>query len=73
LETYVIEGPRGSGMFTLNGAAARLVQPGDTVIAISYAEFEEEEARRHRPVVVFVDEHNRVTRIGSEVASQAGA
>lgn len=69
LETYVIEGRPGSGTVTLNGAAARLVQPGDKVIVISYAEFEEEEARRHRPVVVFVDEQNRVSRIGREVAS----
>ncbi len=68
LETYVIEGRRGSGTFTLNGAAARLVQPGDKVIVISYAEFDEEEARRHQPIVVFVDDQNRVTRIGSEVA-----
>ncbi len=67
-ETYVIEGQRGSGTFTVNGAAARLVHPGDKVIAISYAEFEEEEARRHHPVVVFVDEQNRVKSIGSEVA-----
>lgn len=67
-ETYVIEGQRDSGTFTLNGAAARLVQPGDKLIVISYAELEDEEARRHQPTVVFVDEHNRVTRIGSEVA-----
>lgn len=68
LETYVIEGQRGSGTFTMNGAAARLAHPGDKVIAISYAEFEEEEARRHRPVVVFVDEQNRTTQVGLEVA-----
>ncbi|MDP8931574.1 MAG: aspartate 1-decarboxylase [Actinomycetota bacterium] len=68
LETYVIEGQRDSGTFTLNGAAARLVHPGDKVIIISYAELEEEEARRHRPAIVFVDEQNRVTRVGSEVA-----
>src|SRR5690554_7867868 len=45
LETYVIEGPRGSGVLCLNGAAARLVHPGDTVIVISYAELEDAEAR----------------------------
>ena len=68
LETYVIEGERGSGVIGLNGAAARMVYPGDTVIIISYGEFEDAEAREHDPTVVFVDDHNRVARLGSEVA-----
>lgn len=68
LETYVIEGGRGSGVIGLNGAAARLVHPGDTVIIISYAEMEDAEARDHEPAVVFVDERNRVQRLGTEVA-----
>jgi aspartate 1-decarboxylase len=68
LETYVIEGERGSGVIGLNGAAARLVHPGDTVIIISYAELEDAEAREHDPTVVFVDGHNRVARLGPEVA-----
>ncbi|MNJ34875.1 Aspartate 1-decarboxylase precursor [compost metagenome] len=59
LETYVIPGPRGSGVICLNGAAARLVQPGDNVIIISYAQMSPEELRSHKPTVVFVDEHNR--------------
>ncbi len=59
LETYVIPGPRGSGVICLNGAAARLVQPGDTVIIISYASMSNEEAKTHKPTVVFVDEHNK--------------
>jgi len=59
LETYVIPGPRGSGVICLNGAAARLVQPGDTVIIISYAMMSQEEANVHQPTVVFVDEHNQ--------------
>lgn len=59
LETYVIPGPRGSGVICLNGAAARLVQPGDTVIIISYAQMSQEEVRTHQPTVVFVDENNR--------------
>lgn len=59
LETYVIPGPRGSGVICLNGAAARLVQPGDTVIIISYAMMSQEEANEHQPTVVFVDEHNQ--------------
>lgn len=67
LETYVIEGPRGSGVICLNGAAARLVHPGDTVIIISYAEFEDAEARRWEPTVVFIDEDNRIAGYGGEV------
>lgn len=67
LETYVIEGPRGSGVICLNGAAARLVQPGDNVIIISYAELEDAEARRWEPTVVFVDEDNRIAGYGGEV------
>lgn len=59
LETYVIPGPRGSGVICLNGAAARLVQPGDTVIIISYAQMSQEEVQRHKPTVLFVDENNR--------------
>ncbi|WP_138492932.1 aspartate 1-decarboxylase [Paenibacillus pinistramenti] len=59
LETYVITGPRGSGVICLNGAAARLVQPGDSVIIISYAQMSPEELKNHRPTVVFVDENNR--------------
>lgn len=68
LETYVIEGERGSGVVGLNGAAARLVYPGDTVIIISYAELEDAEAREHDPTVVFVDDHNHIARLGPEVA-----
>ncbi|RJX41197.1 aspartate 1-decarboxylase [Paenibacillus pinisoli] len=60
LETYVITGPRGSGMVCLNGAAARLVQPGDRVIIISYAMMEESVARTYRPHVVIMDEQNRI-------------
>jgi aspartate 1-decarboxylase len=68
LETYVIPGRRGSGAIGLNGAAARIVHPDDIVIIISYAEFEEAEARAHEPTVVFVDEQNRPVRIGPEAA-----
>jgi len=68
LETYIIEGPAGSGDICLNGAAARLVQPGDNVIIISYALIAEEKAAGHKPTVVFVDEKNRVTKIGEEKA-----
>lgn len=59
LETYVIPGPRGSGVICLNGAAARMVQPGDTVIIISYAVMSDEEIKSHKPTVVFVNESNK--------------
>jgi len=68
LETYVIPGPEGAGDICLNGAAARLVQPGDRVIIISYAILEEEKALQHKPRVVFVDEQNRVTKTDVELA-----
>jgi aspartate 1-decarboxylase len=60
--TYVIPGPRGSGVMQLNGAAARLGHPGDVVILISYGVFTEAETARHEPRVVFVDERNRLIR-----------
>jgi aspartate 1-decarboxylase len=71
LETYVIEAPGGSGEVRLNGPAAREGVPGDRVIVVSYAEFDEEEAREHRPVVVRVDDENRPVsgRLHSEPAS----
>ncbi|MFZ5595690.1 MAG: aspartate 1-decarboxylase [Bacillota bacterium] len=62
-ETYVIPGEPGSGVICLNGAAARLVQPGDTVIIISYAVMTREEAASHSPTVVMVDEKNRISEI----------
>ena len=55
LETYVIKGERGSGVVCLNGAAARLVQPGDVIIIISYAIMDFEEAKTFQPSVVFHD------------------
>ena len=63
LETYTIPGPRRSGVICLNGAAARCVQPGDVVIIMVYAFFGEDEAKRHKPVVVMVDEKNKVREI----------
>ncbi|CEH30052.1 Aspartate 1-decarboxylase (Aspartat e alpha-decarboxylase) [Aneurinibacillus migulanus] len=68
LETYVIEGERGSGVICLNGAAARLVQPGDVVIIISYAMMSEEEAKAHRPKVAIMDENNGIVEmLGEEI------
>lgn len=60
LETYVIEGPRGSGAICLNGAAARLVAPGDRVILISYADYDDAELDRYEPRVVHVDTGNGI-------------
>jgi aspartate 1-decarboxylase len=68
LETYTIKGERGSGVIGINGAAARLVAPGDIVILIAYAQLETAEARELKPSVVFVDAENRVTGTGSDPA-----
>lgn len=59
LETYVIEGEAGSGSICLNGAAARLVSPGDRVIIISYAEYEDADLEGYQPTIVHVDGSNR--------------
>ena len=66
LETYVIEGRRGSGVIGINGAAAHLVEPGDLVILISYAQVDDAEARSLRPTVVHVDGRNRVVALGAD-------
>ncbi|GEN34269.1 MULTISPECIES: aspartate 1-decarboxylase [Aneurinibacillus] len=68
LETYVIEGERGSGVICLNGAAARLVQPGDIVIIISYAMMSDAEAKIHKPKVAIMDENNKIVEmLGEEI------
>jgi aspartate 1-decarboxylase len=59
LETYVIEGPPGSGVVCMNGAAARLVSKGHKVIIMSFADYTDSEARSHRPRAIFVDDDNR--------------
>jgi aspartate 1-decarboxylase len=59
-ETYVIRGEAGSRDVVLNGAAARLVQPGDKVIIMSYASYEAEELEAFEPRIVFVDDENRI-------------
>jgi aspartate 1-decarboxylase len=63
LETYVIAGEADSGVICLNGAAARLVQPGDTVIIITYAMMTREEALIYQPRVVMVDEKNQMIKL----------
>nr|WP_119612658.1 aspartate 1-decarboxylase [Streptomyces acidiscabies] len=68
LSTYVIEGPRNSGVIGINGAAARLISPGDLVIVIAYAMVTDEDAAKLEPGVVFVDGENRVAGLGSDPA-----
>lgn len=65
-ETYVIEGAPGSGEMCVNGAAARLVQPGDKIIVISYGAYDEAELARFEPTVVLVDGENRPTPVLQE-------
>ena len=60
-ETYVITGERGSGAMCLNGAAARLVEPGDKIIIITYTIVDDREMADYQPRVVFVDDSNRIT------------
>ncbi|MEU8074945.1 aspartate 1-decarboxylase [Catellatospora citrea] len=68
LETYVIEGERGSGVVCVNGAAAHLIHPGDLVIIAAYALMTDDEARDAKPKVVFVDEGNRIASVHSDPA-----
>lgn len=68
LETYTIAGERGSGVIGINGAAARLVQTGDLVILISYAQMEDAEAKVFQPNVVFVDANNHIIATGNDPA-----
>jgi aspartate 1-decarboxylase len=68
LSTYLIAGPRRSGVVGINGAAAHLIHPGDLVILIAYGQFEDEEAKAFSPRVVFVDGRNAITRVGSDPA-----
>lgn len=63
LETYIIPGKRGSGVVCLNGAAARLVQPDDIVIIISYVIVPEEKVHDHKPKVAIMDENNKIVEL----------
>jgi aspartate 1-decarboxylase len=71
-ETYTIPGTRGSGEVVINGAAARLVHRGDTVIVISYASHDEAELDRYEPRVVHVDRGNRIVDVDAQVATLVG-
>lgn len=64
-DTYVIEGDCGSGVICVNGAAARLVQPGDKVIILAYCQLDSEEAENHSPKIVFVGSGNKILEIKS--------
>src|SRR3954466_9793708 len=66
-ETYTIAGQRGSGEITVNGAAARLVHTGDTVIVVSYAEDDEAELGHYEPKVVHVNDDNRIVTVDDAV------
>ena len=61
-ETYTIAGDPGSGMICLNGAAARCVSVNDKIIIMCYAQMTPEEAKEHKPNVVFVDDDNKIVR-----------
>ncbi|GAB6281692.1 MAG: aspartate 1-decarboxylase [Ignavibacterium sp.] len=63
LETYTLEGEKGSGIICLNGPAARLGCVGDEVIIITYATMTEEEAKNYKPKVVLVDKQNKISKI----------
>ena len=68
IETYVIPGPRVSGVIGINGAAAHLVHPNDLVIIMSYAMMSDAEARALQPTVVHVNEQNRIVKLGNDPA-----
>lgn len=63
LETYTIAGEPGSGVICLNGAAAKLINKGDTIIIMSYVQMQEAEAKSFKPKVVFVDDENKVSSV----------
>jgi aspartate 1-decarboxylase len=67
LATYAIEGEAGSGVICVNGAAAHHANVGDLVIIATFGELEDAEARVHEPTAIFVDEHNRIVELRSEI------
>ena len=69
--TYAICGQRGSGMISVNGAAARKVAMGDVLIIASFATYSEMEVAQYEPKLVYVDEKNRIKRIGATIPAQA--
>jgi aspartate 1-decarboxylase len=71
LTTYAIEGERGSGQVIVNGAAAHLIHRGDTVIVLTYVQLDDGDAQRLEPKLVYVDDANRIGRIGHSIAAAA--
>ncbi len=69
--TYAIRGQRGSGMISVNGAAARKAAVGDLLIIATYSAFSDIELAAYEPKLVYVDDKNRIKRIGSEIPAQA--
>lgn len=68
LTTYAIKAERGSGVISINGAAAHLAKKGDLVIIASYSVYEEEEAGGHAPLLVYVDGNNSIKKVGRKIA-----
>lgn len=69
LTTYAIKGERGSGVISINGAAAHLAKKGDLVIIASYSAYEESEAKTHSPVLVYVDKSNAIKKVSAKLAA----
>lgn len=69
--TYAIRAQAGSRVISVNGAAAHKARPGDRIIICAYGTMSEQEARQHKPRLVYLDEHNRVTRTGDSIPVQA--
>ena len=69
--TYAIRGEDGSGMISVNGAAAHCAKPGDLVIICAYGHCDEAEAAAHRPTLVYVDRDNRLTHTNDSIPRQA--
>lgn len=69
--TYAIRGERGSGMISVNGAAAHKANPGDIMIIAAFAQMSEAQADRFEPKLIYVDNHNRIVRVGNAVPAQA--
>ena len=71
--TYIIKGQRGSGMISMNGAAARKVQVGDRVIIATYAQYDEKDLESYKPTLVYLDEDNNIERTNHKIPVQAAS
>ena len=69
--TYAILAERGSGVISVNGAAAHCAEPGDLVIICSYGQYDEAEAKRHTPALIYVDNKNNITHTSGSIPAQA--